>query len=122
MAEPIAVLDVHSTELEPWGMSSDQLIAGQPEMAFRSLYRAADDRTWIAVWTSTEGSFWSQYAGDEMIHFVEGRATITDQDGRRATYGTGQAVLIRAGSRCVWEIEEPVRMLFHYQAAGGADQ
>ncbi len=35
----------------------------------------------------------------------------------RDLYRAGQAILIRAGSRCTWEIEEPVRMLLHYRAA-----
>ena len=77
MPDPIAVLDVRTTDFEPWDMSSDQLIAGRPQMGSRSLYRAADDRTWTAVWTSTKGSFWCQYAGDERIHFLEGKATVT---------------------------------------------
>ena len=117
MEVEIPVLDVMTDDLEPWRMPAEQLISGQPRMASRDLFRADDDSTWIAVWTCTEGSFWSRYAGDEAIHLIAGRARITDQDGRSATYRAGQAILIRAGSRCTWEIEEPVRMLFHYRAA-----
>ena len=54
-------------------------------MASRDLYRAEDDSTWIAVWTCTEGSFWSRYAGDEAIYLISGRVRVTDQDGRSAT-------------------------------------
>ncbi len=122
MGTPIPVLDVMTDDLEPWPIADAQVIAGRPRAASRDLYRAPDDRTWIAVWTCTAGSFRSEYAGDEAIYLVLGRVRITDQDGRSATYRAGQAILIRAGSRCAWEIEEPVRMLFHYRAAGDGEQ
>lgn len=122
MGTPIPVLDVMTDDLQPWRMPAEQIIDGQPRMASRDLYRAADDRTWIAVWTCTTGSFRSRYAGDETIYLIAGRARVTDQDGRSATYRAGQAILIRAGSRCTWEIEEPVRMLFHYRAADAAEE
>lgn len=122
MGTPIPVLDVMTDDLQPWRMPAEQIVGGQPRMASRDLYRAADDRTWIAVWTCTPGSFRSRYAGDETIYLIEGRARVTDQDGRSATYRAGQAILIRAGSRCTWEIEEPVRMLFHYRAADPAEE
>ncbi len=116
MGTPIPVLDVMTDDLEPWPMAAEQILSGPPVMTSRDLYRAEDDSTWIAVWTCTEGSFWSRYAGDEAIYLISGRVRITDQDGRSATYRAGHAILIRAGSRCTWEIEEPVRMLFHYRA------
>ena len=116
MRTPIPVLDVMTDDLEPWPMAAEQILSGPPVMTSRDLYRAEDDSTWIAVWTCTEGSFWSRYAGDEAIYLISGRVRITDQDGRSATYRAGHAILIRAGSRCTWEIEEPVRMLFHYRA------
>ena len=122
MGMPIPVLDVMTDDLEPWPMPAEQVLSGPPRMASRDLYRAPDDRIWIAVWTCTVGSFWSRYAGDETIYLIAGRARITDQDGRSATYRAGQAILIRAGSRCTWEIEEPVRMLFHYRAADDAGE
>jgi len=109
-------------DLKPWPMPAEQILSGPPRMASRDLYRADDDSTWIAVWTCTVGSFWSRYAGDEAIYLIAGRARITDQDGRSATYRAGQAILIRAGSRCTWEIEEPVRMLFHYRAGDDAGE
>ena len=59
-------------------------MSGPPRIASRDLYRALDDNTWIAVWTSTVGWFWSQYAGDETIYLIAGRARITDQDDRSA--------------------------------------
>lgn len=121
MGMPIPVLDVMTADLEPWPMVAEQILSGPPRMASRDLYRADDDSTWIAVWTCTEGSFWSRYAGDEAIYLVSGRVRVIDQDGRSATYRAGHAILIRAGSRCTWEIEEPVRMLFHYRAADGSE-
>ena len=121
MGEPIPVLDVMTDDLKPWPMAAEQILSGPPRMASRDLYRAEDDSTWIAVWTCTEGSFWSRYAGDEAIYLISGRVRVTDRDGRSATYRAGQAILIRAGSRCTWEIEEEVRMLFHYRAADDAE-
>ena len=122
MGSPIPVLDVMTDDLEPWPIAEAQVVAGRPQAASRDLYRAADGRTWIAVWTCTPGAFRSAYAGDELIHLVAGRVRITDQDGRSAVYRAGQAILIRAGSRCTWRIEETVRMLFHYRAAGSAGE
>ena len=106
-----------SDDLEPWVIPAEQLLSGEPQARAGFLYKAPDDRVWIAVWTCTPGAFWSRYVGDETIYFIAGEASITDQDGRSATYGPGDLIHVPAGSKCTWQIKQPVRMVFHYLAA-----
>lgn len=96
-------------EMRPAPINPDWIRSGMPLARCESLSRSRDDTAWTDVWDCTAGSFEWRYEIDETAHFLEGAATITDQDGVAWTVGPGDVFLFRAGTKAHWHVPHYVR-------------
>lgn len=65
------------------------------------------------VWDKGPSRFPWSYSEQEVCYLLEGRATITPDDGEPVTLQAGDLVTFPQGLTCTWEIQEPVRK--HYR-------
>jgi uncharacterized cupin superfamily protein len=99
-------LELGSAPIDPsW------ILSGTPTARNRVLFNSSDTSGWTMLWECTAGEFRWQYRVDEIIHFLEGGVTITDESGVTTTYGPGDVVCFRAGTAATWRIESYVRKL-----------
>lgn len=68
--------------------------------------------TW-PIWTKEISTFPWSYDVAETCYFLEGKVTVTPEDGEPVTVGAGDLVTFPAGMDCTWKVSEPVRK--HYR-------
>lgn len=84
---------------------------GRPMESSATLYE--DARTEAGVWECTPGSWNSSKIGvGELMHFIAGRGTITDEDGTRHDFGPGSVHYYGDGWKGTWTVEETVRKVY----------
>jgi uncharacterized cupin superfamily protein len=99
-------LELQSAPIDPsW------ILSGTPTARNRVLFNSSDASGWTMLWECTAGEFRWQYRVDEIIHFLEGCVTVTDESGLTTTYGPGDVACFRAGTAATWRIESYVRKL-----------
>jgi uncharacterized cupin superfamily protein len=99
-------LELQSAPIDPsW------ILSGTPTARNRILFNSSDASGWTMLWDCTAGEFRWQYRVDEIIHFLEGSVTITDENGVTTTHGPGDVICLRAGTAATWRIESYVRKL-----------
>ena len=112
----IPKVTVADAELDPWTLPDEVITGGNPVAKGRFLWQSDDKRLGNGVWTCEPGSFKWDYTWDETIYFVEGEATITDQDGKSVTYQGGDFFFVPAGTSSTWEVTKSVRKVFHLRS------
>jgi uncharacterized cupin superfamily protein len=96
--------DPITTDLEGW-----KVVEGSPTMKTWIQHTSADGSMISGTWTATPGSYHATYTAYEFVHVIEGRLTITQDDGGEAVQlGPGDAFVVEAGFKGVWKIEEKV--------------
>jgi len=68
--------------------------------------------TW-PVWEKEVSEFPYSYSSQEVFLVVEGKATVTPDDGEAVTFGAGDLVTMPNGMKCTWKITEPIKK--HYR-------
>jgi uncharacterized protein len=105
--------------MEPAPIPAEDVISGSPESTMAILWRSDDNTLYNGVWHCTPGVFMLSHPG-ETICLVEGRATITPEEGEPVTVVPGEVVFIPEGTRARWEVHETVRKAFHSHDSTGA--
>lgn len=98
-------------ELEDWGDQPD-MIEGQSHSSGVLLWMSGDKRSEAGMWVCTTGSWRLSLPGDELCHFVAGRATYTSDDGEviEVTPGTVVHFLRGWSGQCV--VHETIRNVY----------
>jgi hypothetical protein len=65
------------------------------------------------IWEKEASKFSWEYGDRETCYLLEGRATVTPENGRPVSFGAGDLVEFPPGMKCIWEIHENVRK--HYR-------
>lgn len=112
----IPKISVADATLDDWTLPEEVITGGNPVARGRFLWQSDDKRLGNGVWTCEPGSFRWDYTWDETIYFIEGEATITDQDGNSVTCRGGDMFFVSAGTRSTWEVTAPVRKVFHLRS------
>lgn len=93
------------------------LIAGDPIVRYASLHKTTDGST-VGLRDFSAGRFKRRYAVDEVLHIVEGSATVIDESHRVWALREGDVVTFRQGTSAKWQVPEYMRALaFTCQAA-----
>ena len=108
----IPKISVADAALDDWTLPEEVITGGNPVARGRFLWQSDDKRLGNGVWTCEPGSFRWDYTWDETIYFIEGEATITDQDGNSVTCRGGDMFFVSAGTRSTWEVTAPMRKVF----------
>jgi uncharacterized cupin superfamily protein len=92
----------------------ERLVRGNPRRATVNLYTDPSGRLSSGVWSCEAGAWKIDFpqGKDEYFHVLEGRIRITGETGVAEEFGPGDAGVIPAGFKGLFEVLEPVRK--HY--------
>ena len=65
----------------------------------------------VCLWACTVGRFRWEYHCDEIIHLLEGRATITIDGGKPREISAGDVLYFEPGLVAEWEVTSDIRKL-----------
>ena len=102
------------TDLLDWGTQPDAL-EGASHSTGRLVHKGPDNRPETGIWVCTPGRWRLELPGDELCHFVAGRATYREDGGEVIEVGPGTLVMFPKGWRgecCVHETMRNVYILF----------
>ena len=90
----------------------ERLVAGNPRRATWNHFER--DGMSAGLWGCEPGAWRIEFADDtdEFFHVLSGRIRITDEGGRAREFGSGEACVIPAGFKGVFEVLETV--MKHY--------
>src|ERR1700726_2591745 len=101
--------NVLSAPLDPWPLDPAQVLEGDPKASGTVLWRSADERLAVGIWHCTAGSFsWDHV--DETLVVIEGRATVSPEDGSDPVeLAPGVVAFFPEGMRTRWTVHETLR-------------
>jgi uncharacterized protein len=114
MADLIVMMTAgkNAPEVENGEADSEKLIKGEYNTKTWNHFTGEDGRLYCGIWESTPGKVAIDYKEWEFCHFIEGKAVITNEDGRKWTLNAGDGFIIPQGFKGTWETVEKVRK--HY--------
>lgn len=92
----------------------ERRLVGNPRRTTWNHFTNASGEVSAGVWACERGSWRIAFgpSKDEYFYVLEGRCRVIDEDGQAAEAGPGDAMVIPAGFKGVFEVVEPVRK--HY--------
>ena len=102
-------LNAHEVELTPLPLKANDILAGRPAAAVRTLDRFGG--TELGLWTLTVGTV-RDVEIDEIFIVLEGDATVRFETGENIELTPGVVVRLHAGERTEWEVRSPLRKLY----------
>jgi uncharacterized cupin superfamily protein len=120
-----AVPDAANAELEPWplpqldGPEGHGVVAGEPRISGRVLWRSDDGKTATGLWECTPGTIGGSFVFTETDYLLTGRMTCTLPDGGTFEAKAGDVLLWPEGTKTTWEVHETVRKLFSMTSDSG---
>ena len=93
---------------------AERRLDGNPQRTTWNHFTNASGEVHAGIWACEKGSWRIAFAPnkDEYFHVLEGRCRVIDENGHAAEAGPGDALVIPAGFKGVFEVVEPVRK--HY--------
>lgn len=92
--------------------SGPSLIKGPYKTKTWNHFKGEKGRLYSGIWESTPGKVKVNYKEWEFCHFIEGKAVLTSDKGKKWTLKAGDGFIIPAGFKGTWETVEKVRK--HY--------
>lgn len=115
-----SIVDFRSAvEAEESAPERDKVLAGAPRTTVSNHYADPGARFFAGTWASTTGKWRVRYTEHEFCHLLDGKVTITADDGREWCFGPGDTWVIPAGFSGTWETVEPARKRYAMYEAGG---
>jgi uncharacterized cupin superfamily protein len=109
---------VSEARLDPMPLAPDSVVEGNPQASGAILWMSDDHKHCNGIWECTPGTFdWTHT--DETATILQGRATVTPQDGEPIEIAGGDLVFFPEGTKSRWHVHETVRKSFHLHAAEG---
>ncbi|WP_374515379.1 cupin domain-containing protein [Niveibacterium sp.] len=105
MAAKLIAFSESSAEPESFSPAPERLLSGNPQQSAINHYTAAGDRLLAGEWRCEPGSWRVSYDPDEyeFCQILEGHVRLTDDAGPVREFSAGDAFVIEAGFRGVWE-------------------
>jgi len=90
---------------EAFAPAPDRVLSGNPQQCAINHYAGAGDRLLAGEWRCEPGSWRVSYDADEyeFCQILEGHVRLTDEAGNSREFRTGDAFVVEAGFRGVWE-------------------
>ncbi len=70
-------------------------------------------KTW-GTWNKEKSVFDWYYDDTETCYILEGRAEVTDKQGNKIEFATGDMVKFDKGLSCTWKITSPIRKKYRF--------
>jgi len=78
----------------------------------KSTFEELGIKSW-PIWTCEVSSFDWTYENKETCLFLEGKVTVTPENGQSIKFSAGDLVVFPAGMNCRWDVHQAVRK--HYR-------
>lgn len=91
---------------------ADRLVSGHPLQTVNNVYSDPSGRFHAGTWACDVGAWRVEYTEHEFCQLLEGRVRLTDDEGRVTELGAGDAFVIPAGFRGLWETLTPCRKVY----------
>ena len=94
--------------------AAERCIGTPPQRSTWSVYQGDGGAVDCGVWACEPGAWRIAFHGNrhEFFHVLEGHLRITDADGTAKEFGPGDACVIPAGFKGVFEVLTPVRKYY----------
>jgi uncharacterized cupin superfamily protein len=102
----------HAPDADKGKPDKEKLIKGKYETRTWNHFTGEDDRLFCGIWESTRGNVKVDYSEWEFCHIIEGKAVLTNEDGKSWTVEKGDGFIIPAGFKGTWETVKKVKK--HY--------
>lgn len=86
------------------------LVSGDPIIRYVPVHRTSDGNA-VGLRDFSAGRFKRHYRGEEVLHVVEGQATVIDEKHRVWALREGDIVTFRQGTTADWQVAEYMRAL-----------
>ncbi|NQD37102.1 DUF861 domain-containing protein [Permianibacter sp. IMCC34836] len=86
--------------------AAEKVLAGTPEQTVANHYSDDTGQFHAGEWTGEPGTWRVSYTEHEFCYVTRGRIAITDAAGVQTTVGAGDAFIIPAGFKGVWQVVE----------------
>ncbi len=90
---------------------SARVLDGEPHVRLQDLGASPDGNLTYCLWQCTGGAFRLRYTSDEIIHVLEGGATVTPLGGAPRIIGPGDVVYFEQGLVADWRIDGYIKKL-----------
>ena len=101
-----------SPKVEVGAADATKLIKGKYKTKTWNHFTGEEGRLYSGIWESTPGKVAADYTEWEFCHFIEDKAVLTNDKGKKWTLKKGDAFIIPAGFKGTWETVKKVRK--HY--------
>jgi uncharacterized cupin superfamily protein len=110
----ISYSTINANLWEPMPIDEPDLIEGDPKPMVHWIKKhEKGDPTYLAgMWAVKPATFRWLFFGNETFHVLEGRATITTDDGTSVTVGPGDILSFPIDTPSVWHVTEPLKKVF----------
>lgn len=98
------------TDLEPAPLKPSWILEGNPTARSLQLGEAADGNLSFGLWDCTEGEFLFKYRSDELVHILEGSATVRGP-GMKLHLQPGVVAFFPQGSTMHWTVHRYIKKL-----------
>lgn len=111
--------DTDSARFSPSAYVTDQALReGQPEERELLHLASVDDRFSVGTWQAQPyAEYVENHAGYEYTRVLEGRVTLTSDDGTAHSFGPGDAFTIEPGWSGEYRVEEPLLKQYVFYSA-----
>lgn len=89
-----------------------RVLTGTPLASVDNRYSDPGQRFHCGIWASSAGSWRVAYTEHEFCHLLAGRVRLTDAHGRVQEFAPGDAFVVPAGYRGIWESIGEVRKYY----------
>jgi len=100
------------TKPETGAPAPDRILSGNPVSRTWNAFESSDGCFFSGIWEAEPGSWKIEYTESEFCHILEGESRITDAYGVTTTVKAGDAFVIPADFKGVWEVVTHTRK--HY--------
>ena len=100
-----------NADLRDWGVQPDP-IEGQSHNHGRLLWKGEDNRPESGIWLCTPGSWRLTMVGDELCHFLAGRATYVGDNGEVIEVRAGTVAQFLEGWSGACTVHETIRVAY----------
>lgn len=98
------------TDFQPAPLKPSWIIEGNPTARSLKLGEATDGNLSFGLWDCTEGQFIFKYRCDELVHILEGHATVR-APGRELHLHPGVVAFFPQGSTMHWTVHQYIKKL-----------
>ena len=109
---------LNQTGLESWPEFEEEgveVLEGNPQQSGRIDWGNVEGPLAVGVWECSPGKVRLVNPFSEYCTVTEGRVTVTDGDGKQATFGPGDSFFIAQGEASTWDIHEAFQKTFFFQ-------